>query len=160
MSKKLTQKLLDQRCLEITSDMAKYATCLRLKVGAVVMSKDNKVIGLGYNDSVNGKATCEDEGECLHINNNDRCIRCIHAEQAAILGVYDRAELIDGTIYVTHYPCENCSKMILHSGIKRVVYINPYENKGSEYFLADLDVEQVKIKRIEPIFEEQTKGIN
>ena len=65
--------------------------------------------------------------------------RAIHAEMEAILSAARTAKpgLRDGTIYVTTYPCENCVKHILASGLKRVVYIEPYPKSRAKAFFAD-----------------------
>jgi dCMP deaminase len=126
-------------------NLAKYialrSTCDRLSVGCVIV-KDNRVIGTGYNGSVSGLGHC---GEVGHLyNDQGRCIRTVHAEQNALLTA-DKTLLKGSTAYVTHYPCEICSKLLVQAGISRVVYLEPYENKHSKYFLDTIITEQITL---------------
>jgi dCMP deaminase len=105
--------------------LAWRSTCSRLSVGALIV-RDNRVIAGGYNGSVSGDVHCIDEG-CYIVDGH--CLRTIHAEMNAILqcakfGVpTENAE-----IYVTHFPCLACTKMILQAGIKKIHYLNDYHN--------------------------------
>jgi dCMP deaminase len=128
----------DAYFMEIAKVTAERATCNRLKVGAVIVNH-NKIVSTGYNGSIHGHDHCTEVG-CL-LNEQGRCIRTIHAEMNAILHA-DRDKLEGATIYVTHEPCELCSKLIAQAGIKRVVYLEPYNNKWNQYFLKDLEVIQ------------------
>ena len=95
------------------------STCSRLEVGATLV-KDRRIIAGGYNGSVSGDVHCIDDG-CYVVD--DHCIRTIHAEmnallQCAKLGVStDNAE-----IYVTHFPCINCTKALLQAGVVKITY--------------------------------------
>nr|WP_255301145.1 dCMP deaminase family protein [Bacillus sp. Marseille-P3800] len=128
----------DESFLQMAEVAAQRSSCLRLKVGAVIV-KENRILSTGYNGSVKGHEHCTEAG-CLK-NEQGRCIRCIHAEANALL--FAKADLEGATAYITHYPCENCSKLIAQSGIKRVVYRHHYENEFSRIFLKDLKVEQL-----------------
>jgi len=105
--------------------LALRSTCSRLMVGATIV-RDKRIIAGGYNGSVSGGVHCVDEG-CYMIDGH--CVRTIHAEANALLqcakfGVpTDNAE-----IYVTHFPCLQCSKQIIQSGIKAVYYAADYKN--------------------------------
>lgn len=121
--------------LQLAELTSKRSTCQRLKVGAVIV-KNNRILSTGYNGSIKGHEHCIDVG-CLK-NDEGRCIRCIHAEANALL--FAKTDLEGAVIYVTHYPCENCSKLIAQSGIKKIVYKNEYENTYSREFLRDLEV--------------------
>ncbi|MBP1043126.1 ComE operon protein 2 [Vagococcus sp. BWB3-3] len=106
------------------------STCSRLAVGATIV-RDKRIIAGGYNGSVSGDVHCIDEG-CYVVD--DHCVRTIHAEMNAILqcakfGVpTENAE-----IYVTHFPCLQCTKMILQAGIRKIHYLKDYRN--DEYAL-------------------------
>jgi dCMP deaminase len=117
--------------MDIAETVSSRATCDRLHVGCVIV-KNKKIISTGYNGSVSSHEQCDEVGHLY--NNQGRCVRTIHAEQNAILYA-NRHELIGATVYVTHYPCENCAKLLVQSGIKKVVYKHPYENVDSNYFL-------------------------
>ncbi|RST98679.1 ComE operon protein 2 [Vagococcus penaei] len=123
------------------------STCTRLAVGATIV-RDKRIIAGGYNGSVSGDVHCIDEG-CYLVDNH--CVRTIHAEMNAILqcakfGVEtDQAE-----IYVTHFPCLQCTKMIIQAGIKKIVYLKDYHNNDYALRLieqAGVEVEQVILSK-------------
>ena len=65
----------------------------------------------------------------------------IHAEQNAIVQAAKLGNSVDGaTIYVTHQPCVICTKLIINSGIKRIVYKNPYPDELAMSILKDTDI--------------------
>jgi|SRR5579875_3033932 len=138
------RKDFDSYFIDIANVIAERATCKRLKVGAVIV-KNNRIVATGYNGSIHGHPHCEDEG-CL-LNDQGRCIRCIHAEMNAILHA-NRDDLKEATLYVTHECCENCSKHLAQAGIKRIVYVNEYKNLYNQYFLKDIQVEQYNPKEV------------
>lgn len=93
----------------------------KLKVGAIIV-KDRRVISSGYNGYPSG---CEH----ISIHRDGHEINTIHAEQNAISDASRRGVAIeDATIYVTHFPCINCAKYIISSGIKEIVYLDDYKN--------------------------------
>ena len=92
----------------------------KLQVGAVIV-KGNRVISTGYNGYFPGVPHIS-----VHVENHE--VNTVHAEQNAIADAAKRGVSIDqSTLYVTHYPCINCAKMIIASGIKTVVYLNDYK---------------------------------
>ena len=126
-----------------SSLLAVRSTCTRLAVGAVIV-RDNRIIAGGYNGSVSGGDHCIDHG-CYVVDNH--CIRTIHAEMNALLqcGKYG-IPAADSTLYVTHFPCLQCSKAIIQAGISKVYYGTDYKN--NEYAIelfkhAGIDVEQI-----------------
>ncbi|SER18445.1 dCMP deaminase [Gracilibacillus ureilyticus] len=105
--------------------LALRSTCERLMVGATIV-RDKRIIAGGYNGSVSGSVHCIDEG-CYVIDGH--CVRTIHAEMNAILQCAKfGASTEDAEIYVTHFPCLNCCKAIIQSGIKTVYYAADYKN--------------------------------
>lgn len=105
--------------------LALRSTCKRLSVGATIV-KDNRIIAGGYNGSVAGEVHCIDEG-CLI--EDGHCIRTIHAEMNALLQCAKQGVSTEGaTIYVTHFPCLNCTKSIIQAGIKTIYYAQDYHN--------------------------------
>lgn len=101
------------------------STCKRLEVGATII-KDKRIIAGGYNGSVSGDVHCLDE-DCLMMENH--CARTIHAEMNAILQCAKFGIPTEGAeIYVTHFPCLQCTKMILQAGIKKIFYLENYRN--------------------------------
>jgi len=101
------------------------------QVGACIVNKDNRIIGIGYNGLPIG---CSDDefpwdsnGEYL----DTKYPYVVHAEPNAILNAI--SSLKDCTIYVTLFPCNECSKLIIQSGIKEIVYISDkYNNTQSD----------------------------
>ncbi|MGQ7278091.1 MULTISPECIES: deoxycytidylate deaminase [Brevibacillus] len=132
----MTRKSWDEYFLDIAEQVSARSTCNRLHVGCVIV-KDKHIVATGYNGSIHGHDHCEDAG-CL-LGDDNRCHRTIHAETNACLHA-DRDSLKGATAYVTHEPCENCSKILAQVGIRRIVYRNAYPNKWNQYFLKDLEV--------------------
>lgn len=105
--------------------LALRSTCSRLSVGATIV-RDRRIIAGGYNGSVSGDVHCIDEG-CYLVDGH--CIRTIHAEMNAILQCAKfGVPTADAVIYVTHFPCLQCTKMILQAGIKKIYYLKDYRN--------------------------------
>ncbi|GEM03730.1 ComE operon protein 2 [Halolactibacillus miurensis] len=105
--------------------IALRSTCERLTVGATIV-RDKRIIAGGYNGSVSGSAHCIDDG-CYVIDNH--CVRTVHAEMNAVLQCAKFGVPTDGSeIYVTHFPCLQCTKSIIQAGIKKVYYAKDYKN--------------------------------
>ena len=99
------------------------STCSRLSVGATIV-KDKRIVSGGYNGSIKGDEHCIDVG-CKVVEGH--CVRTIHAEINAILQCSKFGVGTEGaTIYVTHFPCLNCTKSIIQAGIKEICYANDY----------------------------------
>ena len=132
------QEKLDLRYLRMARTWAENSYCVRRKVGALLV-KDQMIISDGYNGTPSGfENICEDE-------NNVSKPYVLHAEANALTKVARSNNSSDGaTLYVTASPCLECSKLIIQSGIKRVVY-------GEEYRIMD-GVELLKRAGIEVEF--------
>jgi len=101
------------------------STCTRLMVGATIV-RDKRIIAGGYNGSVSGSVHCIDEG-CYVIDGH--CVRTVHAEANALLQCAKFGVATDGAdIYVTHFPCLQCTKQLIQAGIKTVYYAEDYHN--------------------------------
>lgn len=123
----------DSYFMGIAMEVCERSTCPRLHVGAILV-KDKRIKGTGYNGSPTNFPHCEDEGVgCLMKNNH--CIRTIHAEVNCLLEV-EPNDRKDATIYVTHHPCPECQKLIITSGITRVVYAHDYVPEVNWFELA------------------------
>ena len=97
------------------------SSCERLQVGCILV-KENRIIAQGYNGYISG---CEHK-TIMRDNHN---IATIHAEQNTIADCAKRGVSSDGcTAYITHYPCYNCMKLLVSSGINSIKYINDYKN--------------------------------
>ncbi|TMN21017.1 ComE operon protein 2 [Lentibacillus cibarius] len=115
----------DQYFMAQSHLLAMRSTCTRLMVGATIV-RDKRIIAGGYNGSVSGGVHCIDEG-CYIIDGH--CVRTIHAEANALLQCAKFGVPTDGAeIYVTHFPCLQCCKQIIQSGIKTVYYAKDYKN--------------------------------
>ena len=100
---------------------ASRSSCERLQVGCIFV-KENRIIAQGYNGYIAG---CEHK-MVMRDNHN---IATIHAEQNTITDCAKRGVSSDGcTAYITHYPCYNCMKLMVSSGINSIKYINDYKN--------------------------------
>ena len=104
---------------------SQLSTCPRAAVGAIVVRYDGKVIGTGYNGSPRGLPHCTDVG--CYIDQNGSCIRSVHAEVNALLGL-SGLEVAGSSLFCTHKPCLNCTKLILNSGLTFVYFLKQYNS--------------------------------
>ncbi len=129
----------DARYLEMAEVWAKNSYCRRRQVGALIV-KDRMIISDGYNGTPSGfENICEDE-------NGVTKPYVLHAEANAITKVAKSGNSSDGaTLFVTASPCLECSKLIIQSGIKRVVYRDEYRLTDGIDLLrrAGIEVEKV-----------------
>ncbi len=113
--------------------VAKRSTCLRRKVGAIIV-KDKRILATGYNGAPSGLRHCEEVGclrEKISVPSGQRHELCrgLHAEQNAIIqAAYHGVSIRDSTMYCTHFPCSICAKMIINAGIKEVIYEEGYDD--------------------------------
>ena len=115
----------DQYFMAQSHLLALRSTCTRLMVGATIV-RDKRIIAGGYNGSVSGSVHCVDEG-CYVIDGH--CVRTVHAEANALLQCAKFGASTDGAdIYVTHFPCLQCCKQLIQSGIRTVYYAEDYRN--------------------------------
>lgn len=114
------QKQRDHLYMKMARTWAENSYCHRRQVGALLV-KDNMIISDGYNGTPSGfENNCEDE-------HNVSLPYVLHAEANAITKVARSHNSSDGaTLYVTTAPCMECSKLIIQSGIRRVVYGDTY----------------------------------
>jgi len=124
----------DLRFMELTHTIANWSSCYQenRKVGATIV-RNKRILTTGYNGAPSGIKSCIERGECLRrklgIPSGTRHEMCyaVHAEQNAIIQAAKLGVSIEGaTLYCTHQPCVLCAKMIVNSGISRVVYANGY----------------------------------
>ena len=118
--KEQKQLHLDLRYLRMARIWAENSYCQRRKVGALVV-KDKMIISDGYNGTPSGfENVCEDENNVTHPY-------VLHAEANAITKLARSSNNSDcATLYVTASPCIECAKLIIQSGIKRVIYAEKY----------------------------------
>ena len=125
--------------------VATRSTCLRRKVGAVIV-KEKRVLTTGYNGAPRGLAHCEESG-CVRQQNNvesgtrHELCRGVHAEQNAVIqGAYFGISIKGGTIYTTSFPCVLCAKILLNAGIEEIVYLDPYVDELSKTILDEAGI--------------------
>ena len=131
------QTVLDLRYLRMARIWAENSYCVRRKVGALVV-KDQMIISDGYNGTPSGfENVCEDD-------NNVTKPYVLHAEANAITKLARSSNNSDGsTLYVTAAPCIECSKLIIQSGIKRVVYGEKYRLEEGLDLLRKANIEVI-----------------
>ncbi|MFM7566772.1 MAG: deoxycytidylate deaminase [Flavobacteriales bacterium] len=129
------QERYDKAYLRLANSWAELSYCQRKKVGAIIV-KDRMIISDGYNGTPSGfPNACENEHGETHWF-------VLHAEANAILKVAKSTNNMQGaTLYLTHSPCKDCSKLILQAGIKRLVYQTAYKDTSGLRFLSDAGVE-------------------
>jgi len=153
-------KKIDYAHMTAAEAYADLSHARRLKVGAII-TKDDRVISIGYNGTPAGwDNNCEDEiretytyvidngGDEYEGANTSLKTKpeVIHAESNAIGKLARSTESGDGaTMYITHAPCFECSKMIHVAGINKVFYRTPYRNTDGIEFLKQckIEVEQI-----------------
>lgn len=131
LSKKNSRPGWDDYFMGIAKVAALRSNCIKRKVAAVIV-KDRRIISTGYNGTPRGLANCN-EGGCPRCNsfgasgaNLEECL-CSHAEENAIVqSAYHGVCIKDSTLYSTFSPCLLCTKMILNSGIREVVFNAAY----------------------------------
>lgn len=118
----------DNYYLTIAIAASARSSCERSKVGAVVVTSQNRIASVGYNDAPPKRPGCEACPRRLSGvpsgSDYDNCV-ALHAEMNALL-YCDRADLIGSTLYITRDPCVTCSKAIEGAGVAKVV------TKGNE----------------------------
>jgi len=129
----------DDYWMRITRDISLRSTCIRRKIGCVIV-KDNIIVSTGYNGAPRGFPHCIERGcirDKLGIQSGTRHEICfgVHAEQNALLQA--GRDAAGATLYVNAYPCKICAKMILNASIKRVVISGTYsDTEGIELLRA------------------------
>jgi dCMP deaminase len=137
----IKQHKYDKAYLKMALEWAKLSHCKRKQVGALIV-KNGMIISDGYNGCPSGfENNCEDE-------NGETKWYVLHAEANAILKVAKSTQNCKGaTLYLSMSPCKECSKLILQSGISRVVYLNEYKDKSGIDFLKKATIEVMHFKQ-------------
>ena len=142
--------LSDENFINIAFEIAKASKCVSKQVGAVIV-KDGRVLSTGYNGTPAGYINCSEHWEGQYTKEHHEWSKTyeIHAEMNAIIWAARKGISIeDATIYVTLEPCSECSKNIIASGIKRIVYAKPYEHNHSEIISKFIKDNGVVIERL------------
>lgn len=129
--------------------VATRSTCLRHDIGTVLV-KDKRILATVYNGAPRGMKHCLEIGcirDELKIPSGTRAeiCRAVHSEQNAIIQCALYGVPTEGsTVYVTHQPCTICAKILINSGVKKIVYEKPYLDKFSQSLLKEAGVKLVQ----------------
>jgi dCMP deaminase len=118
----------DDIYMELAGNLARKSHCVKMKVGAVI-SKDTRIVSLGYNGPPAGTHNCDEEWPEIGCARDRKggCSLALHAEANAILyAAKNQITLEGGTLYVTLSPCLPCARIIYTTGIRKVVYRDSY----------------------------------
>ena len=140
MDKETKNRQFDRSYLEMASVWAKNSYCTRRQVGAILV-KDRMIISDGYNGTPSGfENVCEDE-------NGVTKPYVLHAEANAITKVAkSNNSSLGATLYITDSPCMECAKLIIQSGIARVVSARDYRITDGIDLLRRAGIEVVKFE--------------
>ena len=142
----------DERFMQMAETVAGWSSCYQENrhVGAVIV-KDKRIVATGYNGAPAGIKSCAERGECFRRVRNiasgtmQEVCYAVHAEQNAIIQAAKLGIPLDGAVmYVTHQPCVICTRMIINSGIKKVIYKNGYPDDFALQLFSESNVEIVK----------------
>ena len=135
----------DEYFMKIAHVVASRSTCIRRKVGAVLV-RDKRILTTGYNGAPSGLAHCEDIG-CLRdqrqVPSGERHELCrgLHAEMNALLQAAIHGVRVAGaSLYCTSSPCSLCAKMLINVGVKRVYIDGEYPDELARDLLNDAGV--------------------
>jgi len=141
--------------MELAEKLATRSHCVKAQVGAV-LTKDTRIISLGYNGPPAGTHNCDQEWPVVGCPRDSKgsCSLALHAEQNAILyAAKNNVSMQGATLYITLSPCIACARVIFTTGIKKVYFKDSYANfKGlasdeGVYFLKRFGVEVIQYKK-------------
>ncbi|WP_024955465.1 deoxycytidylate deaminase [Sulfurospirillum arcachonense] len=143
--------LSDRNFINIAHEIATASKCISKQVGAVIV-KNGRILSTGYNGTPAGYTNCCEHWDNEYTSEHHEWSKTyeIHAEMNALIwAAREGISIKDATIYVTLEPCSDCSKNIIASGIKRIVYDKSYEHTNSDVitrFIKDngVVIEQIK----------------
>ena len=135
----------DEYFMGIVELVGRRSTCLRRKVGAVLV-KERRLLSTGYNGAPSGLRHCIDVG-CLREQGNvpsgerHELCRGLHAEQNAIIqAAFHGVSVKDATLYCSTHPCVICAKMIINAGIIRVIISEGYRDELAAEILGEAGI--------------------
>ena len=139
----------DTRFMKLAFHISEWSSCIRIgrQVGALTV-RDKRVLTTGYNGAPQKIMSCAERNECMRNKNKiesgtkQELCYAVHAEQNAIVQAAKLGISLDGaTLYCTHHPCAICTKLIINSGITRVVYSIEYPDIFAKQLLAEAGIE-------------------
>lgn len=146
----------DKRFMEMAELVSSWSSCYKSDrhVGAII-TKNKRILTTGYNGASSGILSCQEKQKCMrqeqNIPSGTRHELCyaVHAEQNAIIQAAKIGVSVEGAVmYCTHQPCTICAKMIINSGIKRVVYKEGYPDEFSLSLFKEAEVEIIKFSQL------------
>jgi dCMP deaminase len=139
----------DKYFMEMAHVVSKRSTCLRRKVGAILV-KDKHILSTGYNGAPKGIKHCSEVGcirEDMHIPSGQRHELCrgLHAEQnaiiqAAVFGI----SIKNSILYCTNTPCIVCVKMLINAGVEEIIFSGDYPDDLAKKMI---DESRIKIRK-------------
>jgi dCMP deaminase len=133
----MKQSQIDKYCI-IVRTLALFSKSDRLKVGAIVL-KSGRIISTGYNGQLP-----KTPHKKIMVDNHD--VSTIHAEQNCFMHCAKNGISTDGCeLFVTHFPCQHCTKLAIMAGIKKIYYIEDYRNDENP-FSKYIKIQQVRKK--------------
>ncbi|HPC01706.1 MAG TPA: dCMP deaminase family protein [Syntrophales bacterium] len=140
----------DRYFMDIAELVATRSTCLRRRVGAVLV-RERRILATGYNGAPTGLRHCLEIG-CLReqqgVPSGERHELCrgLHAEQNAIIQAALHGVSVKGAhLYCTNHPCVICAKMIINAGIRAVIIADGYGDALAEEILKEARVAVLKV---------------
>ncbi len=140
----------DEYFMQITELVKERSTCLRRKVGAIIV-KNKRILTTGYNGPPQGFKHCEEIGGCIRdrlgivSGQRQELSRAVHAEQNAIIQAAKMGiSIMDSTLYVTNHPCVICTKMLINAGVKKIIFKDGYPDELSKQMLEEGEIEVKK----------------
>jgi len=139
----------DHRFMQMAQMVGSWSSCYQMnrKIGAVIV-KNKRVLTTGYNGAPSGIKSCMERGECLrrrlNIPSGTQLEKCyaVHSEENAIAQAARMGVSVEGaTLYCTHQPCTVCTRLIINSGITRLVYSHPYPDEFARQLLAEAGIQ-------------------
>lgn len=127
----------DQTFIGIAMVIAKRSKDPSTQVGAVIVGRDNRIVGIGYNGMPKG------DDKAFPWTRPEKYDYVIHAEENAILNAKGNITDIEGsTLYCTHYPCVKCSRLLAQTGISKVVFIHEgrHRDEKSDHILSSMGI--------------------
>jgi len=147
----MTRPSWDEYFLDMLDAVGKRSTCDRGKSGSIIV-KDKRIITTGYVGAPKGLPHCDDAGHLMksvdHGNGkvSQHCVRTNHAEENAIVQAAKFGMSVEGAIiYSNMVPCFTCAKMIINSGIKRVVARYRYHSDGDSVEMFNMSGVQLDV---------------
>jgi dCMP deaminase len=150
-----TRPSYDEYFMEMAHVVSKRSTCIRRKVGAILV-KDKHILSTGYNGAPKGLKHCSEEG-CIRKKKNipsgerHELCRGLHAEQnaiiqAAVFGV----SIKESTLYCTNTPCVVCVKMLINAGVIKINYSGDYPDDLAKKMLNESNIKIKNLNKIKP----------